>query len=85
MSILYYRYQNSVGGVHQAYKDLRRGILNCMQSKRIITFLTLLGGFLGGYAPVVLFNTSTFSFSSLIGNAIGALLGIYIGFRITRG
>lgn len=84
MSILYHKSRLTVGVVRSTPKDLRRGILICMQSKRIITFLALFGGFLGGYAPVVLFNASTFSFSSIIGNAIGALLGIYIGFRITR-
>jgi uncharacterized membrane protein YeaQ/YmgE (transglycosylase-associated protein family) len=54
-----------------------------MESKRTITLLMLLGGFLGGYIPT-LWGASTFSFSSILFNALGAIVGIWIGYKLTR-
>jgi uncharacterized membrane protein YeaQ/YmgE (transglycosylase-associated protein family) len=42
-----------------------------------------LGGIIGGYVPQ-LWGAGYFSFSSILFNAIGAIVGIYIGFKITR-
>lgn len=55
-----------------------------MESKRIIYFGMLVGGALGGYIPILLWDAGYFSFSSIIFNAIGAILGIYITFKLTR-
>ncbi len=43
----------------------------------------IVGGFVGGYIPV-LWGAPGISFSSIIGNAIGALVGIWIGYKLTR-
>jgi hypothetical protein len=54
-----------------------------MESKRIIYIGMFLGGMLGGYIPTV-FGTQYFSMWSIFGNAIGALFGIYIAFKLSR-
>ncbi len=54
-----------------------------MDQKRTIWILMMVGGFVGGYIPA-LWGAPGFSFSSVIGNAIGALLGIWIGYKLTR-
>jgi len=41
------------------------------------------GGIIGGYIPLI-WGSSYFSFSSIIFNAIGALVGIWVAFRITH-
>ena len=55
-----------------------------MESKRTIYLGMFIGGLLGGYVPVFLWSVSTFSMSSLFGNALGAIIGIYIAFKLTR-
>ncbi len=54
-----------------------------MQAKRIVTLFMFVGGVLGGYVPL-LWGASVFSMSSIFLSAAGALLGIWIGFRLTR-
>ncbi len=54
-----------------------------MESKRTIYFGMFIGGLIGGYVPA-LWGAGVFSFSSLLGNAIGAIVGIYIAFKMTR-
>lgn len=55
-----------------------------MQSKRIVWLCMFIGGSLGGYLPIVLWGAPGFSFSTLFGNALGAIVGIYVGFKLTR-
>lgn len=55
-----------------------------MESKKTIYFAMFLGGTIGGYVPSLLWGASMFSFSALLGNAIGAIIGIYIAFKLTR-
>ncbi len=43
----------------------------------------VVGGFVGGYIPM-LWDSAGFSFATIFGNAIGALIGIWIGFKLTR-
>jgi len=43
----------------------------------------IIGGILGGLVPS-LWGASSFSFAAIFGNAIGALLGIFVMFRLTR-
>jgi uncharacterized membrane protein YeaQ/YmgE (transglycosylase-associated protein family) len=54
-----------------------------MDQKRTIWILVIVGGFVGGYIPT-LWGAPGFSFSSVIGNALGGLLGIWIGYQFTR-
>ena len=43
-----------------------------------------MGSFIGGYVPV-LWGAGLLSFTSVIGNAIGGLLGIWITYKLTQG
>jgi uncharacterized membrane protein YeaQ/YmgE (transglycosylase-associated protein family) len=54
-----------------------------MQSKRIVTLFMIAGSFLGGYVPAI-WGSSYFSFSSIIFSGLGAVVGIYIGFKISQ-
>ena len=54
-----------------------------MESKRLITLLTFVGGTIGGYLPV-LWGGSAFSFSSILLSAVGAVVGIYFGWKMTQ-
>lgn len=54
-----------------------------MESKKIIWLLMSVGGFLGGYIPL-LWGAAYFSFSSIIFSALGAILGIWVAFKLTR-
>lgn len=42
------------------------------------------GSILGGYIPAI-FGVDLFSFWSIIFNAIGGILGIWIAFKLTEG
>lgn len=55
-----------------------------MESKRMIYLGMFLGGLLGGYLPSILWGASMFSMSALFGNALGAIIGIYMAFKFTR-
>jgi len=54
-----------------------------MNSKKIIWLLSGVGGYLGGYVPL-LWGGEYFSFSSILLGAVGAILGIWVGFKMTR-
>ena len=54
-----------------------------MQSKRIIWLFALVGGWIGGYLPA-LWGSAGLTFLSILFNAIGGLIGIWIGFKLTR-
>jgi hypothetical protein len=54
-----------------------------MESKRVIYIGMGIGGAIGGYIPA-LWGDSYFSFWSVLFNAIGAVIGIYIAFKLTR-
>ncbi len=54
-----------------------------MESKRLIYLLMFVGGVVGGYVPL-LWGANYFSFSSILFNALGAMLGIWIGFKISQ-
>ena len=55
-----------------------------MDSKRIIYIGLLIGGAIGGYVPVLLWNAQYFSFSTVFFNAAGALIGIWVAFKLSR-
>jgi len=54
-----------------------------MESKRTIWLGALLGGWVGGFIPL-LWGADYFSFSSLLFNALGGMAGIYLAFRLTH-
>ena len=54
-----------------------------MESKRLVTLFTFIGGTIGSYIPM-LWGANSFSFSSLFFGAVGAILGIFIAFRLTH-
>lgn len=54
-----------------------------MESKRTIWVGMLIGGIIGGYIPL-LWGASYFSFASILFNAIGAIIGIWIMFKLTH-
>lgn len=53
-----------------------------MSRKKIIMLGMLVGSLAGGYA-VTLFGASGFGFASLFGSTVGAVLGIWVAFRMT--
>lgn len=54
-----------------------------MNKKRATYFGMFIGGLIGGYIPM-LFGANAFSFASIIGNAVGAIAGIYIVFKLSN-
>jgi hypothetical protein len=52
-----------------------------MDSNRSIWIGAFIGGWIGGMIPL-LWGASYFSFTSLLCNAGGALLGIYLAFKL---
>jgi len=53
-----------------------------MDSKKLITVGMIVGSLIGGYLPT-LFGFSGL-FTSLLTSAIGAVVGIYLAYRISR-
>ena len=54
-----------------------------MNSKTPVLIGTLVGSAIGGFIPS-LWGASAFSFSSIIFGSIGAIIGIYIGFKLSN-
>jgi len=54
-----------------------------MDSKRAIWLSAIIGGAIGGYVPV-LWGAGYFSFATILFNAIGAIIGIWIMFKLTH-
>lgn len=52
-----------------------------MESKRIIWLFAILGGWIGGYIPL-LWGVEHFSFSIILFHTVGAIIGIWIGFKL---
>lgn len=55
-----------------------------MSTKPIILLLMSIGGTIGSYVPTLWGDTSFLSFSGLFFGAVGSIVGIYIGFRISE-
>jgi len=53
-----------------------------MSPKAQVMIGLFIGSSIGGYIPV-LFGASLFSYISVIGSAVGGLLGIYIAYKLT--
>ncbi len=54
-----------------------------MSTKTAVMIGAFVGSVIGGYIPT-LFGASIFSFVSLVGSTIGAVIGIYAAFQISR-
>lgn len=54
-----------------------------MGTKSLVTFGAFIGSIIGGYLPV-LFGVSAFSITSLLSSSVGAIIGIWIGYKIAN-
>jgi len=54
-----------------------------MNTKTVVWVGIIIGSTIGSYIPV-LWGGSLFSFSSIFLSALGAIIGIYIGYRLTN-
>ena len=52
-----------------------------MSDKAIVMLFFTIGSVIGGYIPA-LWGASFLSFSSLIGNTLGGIIGVYIGYKM---
>lgn len=52
-----------------------------MSKKTLVTLGTIIGSVVGGYLPA-LFGVSMFSYASILTSGIGAILGIWIGYKL---
>lgn len=55
-----------------------------MGTKPIILLLMGVGSAVGSYIPTLWGDNALFSFSGIFFSAVGAIVGIYIGFRISE-
>ncbi len=55
-----------------------------MSRKTLVMGGMVIGSLAGGYIPVI-FGAGLLSFTSVIGNAIGGLIGIWIAYKLTDG
>lgn len=53
-----------------------------MPAKPLITIGLIMGSIIGGYIPTF-FGAGIFSYSSLLGSGIGAILGIYLAYKLS--
>jgi hypothetical protein len=53
-----------------------------MNSKKLIWVGFFLGSTIGSYVPAI-WGAGVFSFSSIIFGAVGGILGIWVGFRLS--
>ncbi|MEI8175013.1 MAG: hypothetical protein WCG28_03625 [bacterium] len=54
-----------------------------MNSKSLIWIFMAIGSVIGGYIPTF-WGAGFFSFSSVILTAVGGILGIYLGFKMSN-
>ncbi len=59
------------------------GTIIHMESKKLIWFGMTVGTVIGGYLPL-LWDGSTFSFSSIFLAMIGGIVGIIVGFKLSQ-
>ena len=53
-------------------------------AKLLIYIGITIGGLIGAYIPIMLFNTSTFGWESIVCGALGSLVGLWAGYKITQ-
>jgi len=54
-----------------------------MNQKRLTWLLTILGSYTGSYLPA-LWGAAGFTFSSLVCGALGAIIGIWLAFKLSQ-
>lgn len=54
-----------------------------MNTKKIIWLFMFIGGAVGGYIPT-LWGANSFSMTAILFNALGAMFGVWFGFKISR-
>lgn len=54
-----------------------------MNTKSLVWVGAIAGGYIGGYIPT-LWGAGMISFSGIIGNTIGGILGIWIGYKVSQ-
>ncbi len=54
-----------------------------MNSKHLIWLCAIVLGYLGGFVPT-LFGAGSISMAAVVGNMIGGLLGVYVGFKLSQ-
>ena len=54
-----------------------------MSTKTLVTIGMVIGSLAGGYLPV-LWGGSALSFSSIIFSGIGGILGVYLGYKLSK-
>lgn len=52
-------------------------------AKTVITIGLTIGSIVGAYLPVVLFHVSPLGLASLAGGFVGAVVGLWLGYRLT--
>lgn len=54
-----------------------------MESNRLVWLGVFVGSLIGGYIPTI-WGANFLSFSSIIWSSIGAFVGLYLGYKISR-
>ena len=54
-----------------------------MNPKRIVMTFFIIGSAIGGYGPM-LFGISALSYTSIILGAVGGLIGVIVGYKISK-
>jgi len=54
-----------------------------MTPKRIVMTFFVIGSTIGGYGPII-FGVSALSYTSIILGAIGGLIGVIVGYKISK-
>jgi hypothetical protein len=55
-----------------------------MSDKAVVMLGFTIGSLIGGYIPI-LWGASFLSYSSIIGNAVGGIVGIYLSYKFVNG
>ena len=54
-----------------------------MSTKTLITLGMIIGSLIGGYLPA-LFGVNPLSYTAILTSGIGAILGIFLGYKLSR-
>lgn len=52
--------------------------------RKIVMGAMIVGSILGGYAPLLWSNGSVFSMAGIFCSFVGGILGIWLGYRVSR-
>lgn len=54
-----------------------------MSSRTLVYLGMFIGGIIGGYIPTI-FGASWFSYISVLASGIGAIIGVWIGYKLSQ-